>query len=125
MGGSDQSYVDGTLYHQGTGNKYYPVGTRENYRPAELLNISGTDPVVGVAVVEPNSDPIIPLQLLTVSDTRYWQLSQLSGTYGGSQIRLKLGPDENLITEADPSDLVVAGRSLTGQGFKSSNALNK
>ena len=119
IGGSDQSYVEGTLYHQGTGNKYYPVGTDGNYRPVELLNITGTDPVVGLAVVEPNSEPTIPLQLLTVSDTRYWQLSQMSGTYGGSQIRLKLGPDENLITDVDPSDLVVAGTDSIGGIFLS------
>ena len=119
IGGSDRSYVDGALHQQGTGNKYFPVGTQGNYRPVELLSITGTDPVVGVAVIEPNANPVIPLQLLTVSDTRYWQLSQMSGVYGGAQIRLKLGSDENLDPNIDPADLVVASSDSIGGMFLS------
>ncbi|GJM27487.1 MAG: hypothetical protein DHS20C17_01220 [Cyclobacteriaceae bacterium] len=118
-GGSDLSYVDGTLLHQGTGYKYFPVGSNGNFRPAELLNVSGTNPIVGVSVHEPNANPVIPLQLLAVSDTRYWQITQQSGTFDGSQVRLKVGPDEKLGTEVDIQDIVVSVSDSIGGLFVS------
>jgi hypothetical protein len=119
IGGSEISYVDGPLYHQGTGYKYYPVGNDGNFRPAELLNVTGTNPVLGISVNEPNTNPVIPLQLLAVSDTRYWQLIQQSGIYGGSQIRVKVGPDERLGSSVDLADVVVAASDSIGGMFLS------
>ena len=118
-GGSDLSYVEGILHHQGTGLKYYPVGVNGNFRPAELINVSGTDPVVGIAVHQPHLNPVIPLQLLAVSDTRYWQITHLNGVFDGSQIRLKAGPDENLGTEVDLQDVVVSQADSVGGRFLS------
>jgi hypothetical protein len=117
VGGSDLSYVDGTLSHQGTGYKYFPVGTNNHFRPAELVNVSGNNPVVGISVHEPNADPIIPLQLLTISDTRFWQLTHQSGVYDGSQIRLKVEADENLSSDIDLQDVVVAKADSVGGVF--------
>ena len=116
-GGSDVSYVDGPLFHQGTGSKYFPVGSNGNFRPADLMNVTGTNPVVGIAMYEPNSDPTVPLQLLAVSDTRYWQLIRQSGSYDGSPIRLKLGPDERLGEDPDIQDIVVTGSDSIGGIF--------
>lgn len=119
MGGSEWSYVDGKLFHQGTGYKYYPVGSNGNFRPAELMNVSGTDPVVGLSVHQPNANPSIPLQLLAVSDTRYWQIDPLSGTFDGAQVRLKVGADERLGSDVDVQDIVVAVADSTGGLFTS------
>ena len=119
IGGSEVSYVDGALFHQGTGYKFFPVGSNGNYRPAELMNITGTDPVVGISVHEPNSNPIIPLQLLAVSNIRYWQLTQSSGVYGGSQIRLKVASDERIGSEVDVQDVTVTTSDSIGGIFLS------
>ena len=118
-GGSEISYVDGPLFHQGTGSKYFPVGKNGKFRPAELINVTGTNPVVGIAAQEPNSNPIIPLQLLAVSDARYWQLIRQSGSYDGSPIRLKLGPDERLGEDPDIQDIVVTASDSIGGIFMS------
>lgn len=118
-GGSERSYVDGPLYHQGTGYKYYPLGQNGNFRPAELMNVTGTNPVVGIAVFEPNADPVIPLQLLAVSDTRYWEIIPYSGVFDGSQVRLKVGPDENLGEDPALDDIVVATSDSIGGLFTS------
>jgi hypothetical protein len=109
--------VDGPLFHQGTGYKYFPVGNNGNFRPAELLDVSGLNPVVGVSVNEPNPNPVVPLQLLAVSDARYWQILPQSGVFDGSQIRLKLGSDESLGTDVDVQDIVVSATDSLGGIF--------
>ncbi len=119
VGGSDESYVDGPLFQQGTGYKYYPVGTKGNFRPAELMNVSGTDPILGISVHQPNNNPIEPLQLMAVSDTRYWQLIHTSGIYDGSQIRVKVGPDEQLSPDVEIQDVIVTSSDSIGGIFLS------
>jgi len=119
VGGSDESYVDGPLFQQGTGYKYYPVGTKGNFRPAELMNVSGTDPILGISVHQPNNNPIEPLQLMAVSDTRYWQLVHTSGIYDGSQIRVKVGPDEQLGPDVEIQDVIVTSSDSIGGIFLS------
>jgi hypothetical protein len=111
--------VDGPLFHQGTGSKYFPVGSKGKFRPADLMNVTGTNPVVGIAMYEPNSDPTVLLQLLAVSDTRYWQLIHQSGSYDGSPIRLKLGSDERLGEDIDIQDIVVTASDSIGGIFMS------
>jgi len=119
VGGSDVSYIDGRLFHQGTGYKYFPVGSNGNFRPAELMNVTGTNPVVGIATYQPNTDPTVPLQLLEVSDTRYWQLIHQSGVYDGSQIQLKVTNDERLGSDVDIQDVVVTSADSIGGIFQS------
>ena len=119
VGGSEISYIEGPLFHQGQGYKYFPVGSNGNFRPAELMNVTGTNPVVGIAVYQPNPDPTVPLQLLAVSDTRYWQLIHQSGVYDGSQIRLKVTNDERLGSAVDIQDVVVTSADSIGGIFLS------
>ncbi len=116
-GDSEDSYVNGPFYHNGIGNKWFPIGSELHYRPAELIGISGTDPLLGMEVGEPNPEPRIPLQLLAVSDTRYWRLIRGVGNYQGARVRLKLGNDENLGTVDDLSDIVVAATDALGDLF--------
>jgi len=116
-GGNEHSYVDGYLFHHGTGHKYFPLGKNGNFRPAELLSIAGTDPVVGIRVREPNPDPRIPLQLLAVSDTRFWEITGRSGVFDGSQVRLKVAADERLGSDFDLQDVVVSTTDSAGGLF--------
>lgn len=117
VGGSEISYIEGPLFHQGQGYKYFPVGSNGNFRPAELMNVTGTNPVVGIAIYQPNPNPTVPLQLLAVSDTRYWQLIHQSGVYDGSQIRLKVTNDERLGSDVDIQDVVVTSADSIGGIF--------
>jgi len=117
VGGSEISYIKGPLFHQGQGYKYFPVGSNGNFRPAELMNVTGTNPVVGIAIYQPNPSPTVPLQLLAVSDTRYWQLIHQSGVYDGSQIRLKVTNDERLGSDVDIQDVVVTSADSIGGIF--------
>ncbi len=117
IGGSDISHVNGLLFHNGLGSKYYPVGKNGNFRPVELTNVTGTNPMVGFEVFEPNPDPQVPFNLLAVSDTRYWQMTTRSGTYDGSPILVKVGADENLGPDAQATDLALTSTDQLGTIF--------
>ncbi len=119
VGGSDLSHVNGALYHEGTGSKYFPIGKNGNYRPVEMINVSGTSPVLGFEMFEPNVSPQAPINLIAVSTTRYWQLIQYSGSYDGSQIRLKVSSDENLGTVPDLQDVAVTSSDQLSGVFTS------
>ena len=106
-GGSDEAHINGQFVHNGGGAKFFPVGKNGNYRPVELTDVQGNNPQIGFEVFEPNPNPRVPITLLAVSDTRYWQMNLLSGVYDGSPIRLKVKDDENLGPDVDEQDLTV------------------
>ncbi len=118
-GGSELSHVNGALYHEGTGSKYFPIGKNGNFRPVDMINVSGTNPVIGFEMFEPNANPQAPIILIAVSDTRYWQLMQHAGTYDGSQIRLKVSADENLGPMPDLQDVAVTSSDQLSGVFTS------
>lgn len=72
---STESYVQGFLYHQGKGEKFFPIGNTNEYAPVTLHNIQGEAPVVGVKYHLTSHQP-------------YWQQHVLDGTYQGSTVTL-------------------------------------
>ena len=55
--GSDAgSYVIGKLIRSGIGDLFYPIGTAGQYAPVTLRSVTGTNPEVGVELV--NTDPL-------------------------------------------------------------------
>jgi len=112
-GGSEDTYVDGPISAAGTGYRYFPVGTHRAFLPLELLNVSGTRPVLRVQVDGPHPAPRQLDDLESVSRQHYWQVDLLTGSYEGSVVRL------SIVEETDFSDLtglvVAAGESLEGE----------
>lgn len=99
-GGSDQSYVDGFLYHSGTGEKFYPVGHNGTYAPATLLNIQGDEPTVGLAYFSSPAIEGIPF---------HWQQRVLRGTYEGSHVELTFtSPNEDYLNYPDGLRVLAA-----------------
>jgi hypothetical protein len=102
-GGSPQSYVDGFLYHAGTGSKFYPVGRNGTYAPATLLNVTGNDPVVGLAYFPSPAIDGTPF---------HWQQQTLSGTYQGSRAELTFtAPNADYAAYRDEVLVLAAERS--------------
>jgi hypothetical protein len=85
-GGGSNAYVEGMLYHSGTGTKFYPIGKNGWYAPLTLEQVTGQNPVVGVEFSESTAQP------LTGPDMQlpdfYWQVHSLSGTFTGSPVSL-------------------------------------
>ncbi|GHN03281.1 hypothetical protein WSM22_47700 [Cytophagales bacterium WSM2-2] len=105
---SPTSYVDGLLFQEGTGKKFFPIGKNNNYLPVTLENVSGgaTPPLVGVEAFEPNPGATAGVDLASVSIIRYWSLTERgTPSFAGSPVTMPLLPDEDL---SSPNDIVVA-----------------
>ncbi|MBN2610396.1 MAG: gliding motility-associated C-terminal domain-containing protein [Bacteroidales bacterium] len=83
---SPVSYINGVLYHSGTGNKYFPIGKNGTYFPVELINIQGENPVTGLELFEPNQNPLAGPDIYQVYADRYWKKTILSGKLSNTQI---------------------------------------
>ena len=120
-GGSAASYVNGRLFHEGSGYKFYPIGKNGTYAPITLEDILGAAPVTGFEVFTPNPHTAFEAAgLARLSGARYWQRTQLSGAI--TEARIGLGfdaadglpaPDSAVVAEA--KDAASPFRSLGGR----------
>lgn len=109
-GGSKTSFIEGPLYHTGTGNKYYPIGINNIFLPVELLGIEGTIPTVGILLHAPNPNLDVDASLKAVTDQQYWQLDVLSGSFNNAIIKLSVV--EELFLETIQDAVVVQSTDL-------------
>ena len=127
--GHAQSFINGAFYHQGSGEKLYPIGKNGNYNPVTLY-VQG-NPVLGYEVFEPNPNPHFSFDLRDVSSVKYWEQTLFSGQVdAGSSITLPLewqnaedlAIDEVVIAGADAkanySPLIISDRTgFINSGF--------
>jgi gliding motility-associated-like protein len=116
LSSSTNSFINGALFRAGTGDKFYPVGKNGNYCPVTLYQIEGNDPVTGIEVFEPNPDPLPGIGLYSVSTERYWQKTQLAGSFNGAFPGIILQDNNSLLNF---ENIVVAEASAVGSVFKS------
>ncbi len=97
LGGTAQSYVDGVMFHEGNGFKYYPLGNSSAgvFAFAILEDVQGVSPVIGMQLVAPNAvDPMPDENLLGVNKDRYWVITVPSGQFSGSIVTLAAFPND-------------------------------
>lgn len=109
---SEYSHVNGLIYNEGTGYKFFPIGKDGYFRPVSLENITGASPIVGFETFAPNPSSIAGRRISSVSTARYWQKYVLSGDYQGSTITLHYGEEEKI--ENIDSIVVVESDELGG-----------
>ena len=92
-GGSINSFVAGPLAHAGSGEKFFPIGKGEIYRPANA-NISGTSHTYSIELIdeEPIGNPIEPLTLL--SNHYHWRLLPIAGSLSAGSIEFTYDPED-------------------------------
>lgn len=92
-GGSAAAYINGTVEHNGTGDKFFPIGYSTIYRPIEVLNVTGASPVIRFNVKSggggsPGSG------LNNISTIRYWEGSATGFSTGN--VKLSWGSDDGV-----------------------------
>ena len=120
-GGNFDSFVSGTLYHEGTGNKFYPIGRYGYYYPLVVEELTGTSPVTGFYYEEPNPSPMAGTNLDSVSQSRYWQRVQAAGSFEEAYLTIIMDEMDG-ITDADLDRVVVAEADSITQYFRSIGA---
>ena len=117
LGGSDFSYINGPLFATGTGDLFFPVGTNGTYAPLELIDVTGSTPVVGVEVFQPNPTATPGFGIRDVSEQRYWEKTVTSGTFTDSKVKLSIKDEEAIIDRMEKA--VVAESNAVGGEFTS------
>ena len=103
-GGSDRSHINAPVYHQGDGEKIFPLGNGSTYLPVRVLDTQDASAFIGIEGVELDGSflPKAP-SLDAISAIRYWHIIVESGSpvIIGLPVR-----DENL--GGDFENIVVA-----------------
>ena len=105
-GGSSDSYVNGFLYHSGTGEKFYPIGNSGIYAPVTLLNVTGDNPTVGVAY--------FPTSAIAGPEF-HWQQRVINGTYDGSAAQLTFMSDHADYRDYSPELVILSAEERSDQ----------
>jgi hypothetical protein len=90
FGGSANSFIQGVAVHQGTGDKFFPIGTASRYMPMELISIRGNNPQLAVEANTPHPDAGSLVALDRVSNAQYWQVRELGGSFQDALVRVAL-----------------------------------
>lgn len=112
-GGSQASYVEGSIQRSGSSDLFFPLGLEGRYQPLRLLDIEG-DPVLRVNLAAPNANPQPGPRLDRVLEARYWEVVPLSGSFGGARVTLDVGLSSVF---DDLTGLVVAAAPALGGTF--------
>ena len=124
--GSIDSYVQGTLYAKGQGNRYFPVGIPTAFMPVELHNINGNEPVIGITphTFSNEEEPVAGKGTRLILQTRYWEKTLLSGQLEDARISLPLLPDDIDFYMADSVVVVLSDDYLGPYRSSGFNDLN-
>lgn len=105
-----EGFVNGVLYHTGTGDKFYPIGTNGTYTPVTLSGVQGTSTtLLGIqAVQEDINIPVsaLPTNLNAVSSNWYWALIS-DDTFNGARAVLPVLPEDAALLTANTEGVVV------------------
>ncbi len=109
IGGSEDSYINGTLVRSGSDELFFPVGTDSEYLPVLFDQIVDENPQI---TVQAFSSPAANSSddNLRVSDLRHWQVESINLSDAALTLPLI---DENFDTTVE--DLVVVGATTTGR----------
>ncbi|MBN1184097.1 MAG: gliding motility-associated C-terminal domain-containing protein [Bacteroidales bacterium] len=113
---SENSYINGALFHTGTGNKFFPIGKNGHYLPVELINIQGNSPVISLEAFEPNPNPQVGTGIRNVSEERYWRKTLLEGEVTNILVKC----ESNITPSIDQGSGVVFAQAMEEGGVFSS-----
>lgn len=115
-GGGSGAYISGPLTHLGGGTKFFPIGTREEYAPVSLLDITGTESTATSLMAYKNNDRALPKELPIEIDSvsHSWSWSFLSRGFASATAQLPLlNEDAGLVGSNNQTPVVIQVDSLS------------
>ncbi|MEL6556630.1 MAG: gliding motility-associated C-terminal domain-containing protein [Bacteroidota bacterium] len=126
IGGSQDSYFDGSLIQMGTGFKYYPIGNNGVFTPISMDDIRGINVSLRVSSSAPAAVPVVPNEddVIGVSDHAIWQINLEDGSLDSILLSMEFEDVdfENFTIQndinADSKSPVVLQRSADEEFFR-------
>lgn len=120
----NDSWIVGRIWHEGSGKKFFPIGTSTLYAPVELDAISGSEETRTSLAYSgaSNNSSGLPDNIVEVSPEHSWSFQ--SENFNGSQVNVPVLPaDEFLVSGENRTGAVVEVsegtiRSLDGFGSR-------
>ncbi len=114
----DDSYVLGTFYQQGGGERLYPVGTESGYAPLEFTDLEESVEPVGVEATPGAPNLHFEAPITKVLSSFYWQILISDPANINSPVRLPL-PSDSEIDAQHESAIVIQDVNGTAQSLGS------
>ena len=95
LGGSNDSYFEGTIIAEGSGIKTFPIGSNGVYAPLTMLDVFGFDSRIAARYIGENSRAPIPGDsLLGVSHRGYWEFELVGGVADETRIQVEFNQED-------------------------------
>ena len=95
IGGSNDSYFEGTLISRGSGIKIFPIGSNGIHAPITLLNVFGVDSEISASYSYPN--PVNPMPadtILGISNRGLWELELVGGGTDPTLVEIEFNQED-------------------------------
>lgn len=104
----NEAHINGKLFHEGTGEKFYPVGKNSIYTPVTLTDIEGSpDVMVGIEAFNENLNlQNFPAGIGSASTSWYWAITS-SGLFDGSPLQIPLTAADMSAITADRGPAIL------------------
>ena len=90
IGGSNDSYFDGTCIWRGSGIRTFPVGSNGVFSPLTLLDVFGNDVEMAASFTATNPvDPVPGDSLLGVSHEGVWEVDLVNGVVDETKVQVE------------------------------------
>jgi gliding motility-associated-like protein len=90
-GGSDAAHINGRVYHQGTGDLFYPIGNGVEFLPVTLSNVPpNTETGIEVQTVVDPTTLRTRVPLVNIVSENVWLLDVIQGNLESSLVTLPL-----------------------------------
>jgi gliding motility-associated-like protein len=113
-GGADNAHVHGPVYHQGIGDKLFPIGNGEVYLPVVLMNVEDPSALIGIRNIDITGMLPGAPSLEAISSERYWHIDVASGLGNNSGIKLAVRDE----TFRDMNQVVVVESPSLEENFR-------
>ena len=118
-GGSDQAHINAPVYHQGNGEKLFPLGNGSVYLPVRLETVTDASALIGIHGVELDEGDLPKAPSLDfISTTRYWHID-VAGVLDDSRITLPVRAEGMLANVNNLNNLVVVESPSLTENFRS------
>lgn len=95
IGGSNDSYFDGTLISRGSGIRQFPLGSNGVHAPMTLLNVFGVDTELAASFQSANPETPVPGDsLLGVSHRGLWEVELINGGTDPTRISIDYNEED-------------------------------
>lgn len=100
-----QDFINGPMANQNTSNMFFAIGKGSDYRPVELVNVSGTSPTVRFEMFNGDPGGSTGTGVNNISAIRYWKAQVITGSIT-CRVELHWGSDDGVDGDTN-NDLIV------------------